>query len=138
MKYNLGNIFLEKSYANVVEKLVPNFFIKNQNWAYLWINSLKSLTVYFYCMPKWRSIKTKVRTQFVTDAEKLYQAFSETKSGLELVSLLHLLHDFGRKIFPTLYSVCDVINFEIKLPVWPKSQDKNLNILRTKIAFNIK
>ena len=40
---------------------------------------------------------------------------------------------------------CDVINFEIILIfliklffTWPKSQDRNLNILRTKIAFKVK
>ena len=33
IEYNLRNIFLEKSYANVVEKLVPGPFLKNQNWA---------------------------------------------------------------------------------------------------------
>ena len=34
--------FFLKNYAqNVMEKLVPNPFLKNQNWAYLWINSLK-------------------------------------------------------------------------------------------------
>ena len=40
---------------------------------------------------------------------------------------------------------CDVINFETNLTflikpffVWPKSQDKNLNILRTKRAFKVK
>ena len=40
---------------------------------------------------------------------------------------------------------CDVINFEINLiflikpylSTWPKSQDKNLNILRTKRAFKV-
>ena len=41
MEYNTGNIFLKKSYTNVVEKLVPDPFLKNQNWAYPWISSLK-------------------------------------------------------------------------------------------------
>ena len=39
IEYNMRNIFLEKS--NVVEKLVLDPFMENQNWAYLWINSLK-------------------------------------------------------------------------------------------------
>ena len=50
-EYNMRKIFLEKSY--VVEKLVPNPFLKNQNWAHFWINSLKFYTVYLYCMPSW-------------------------------------------------------------------------------------
>ena len=35
----------------MVEKLFPDPFIKNQNWAYLWINSLKFYIVCLYCMP---------------------------------------------------------------------------------------
>ena len=31
VEYNMRNIFLEKSYTNVMEKLVPDPFIKNQN-----------------------------------------------------------------------------------------------------------
>ena len=54
-EYNMRNIFLvEKLWRkNVVEKLVPALFIKNQNWVYLWINSPKFLPKY---------IKTKVLT----------------------------------------------------------------------------
>ena len=47
---NMKNIFLEKSYTNVMEKLVPDPFLKNENWAYVWNNSLKCYAVYFYCM----------------------------------------------------------------------------------------
>ena len=39
IEYNMRNIFHNKN--NAMEKLVRNPFIKNQNWAYLWINSLK-------------------------------------------------------------------------------------------------
>ena len=31
IKYDMTNIFLEEPYINMVEKLVPNPFIKNQN-----------------------------------------------------------------------------------------------------------
>ena len=38
IEYNMGDL-LEKPYSqNVVEKLVPDPFIKNQNCVYLWIN----------------------------------------------------------------------------------------------------
>ena len=30
-EYNMGNIFVEKSKQNVVEKLFPDPFLKNQN-----------------------------------------------------------------------------------------------------------
>ena len=35
---------------NVVEKLVTNPFVKNENWAYILIISLKFYTACFYCM----------------------------------------------------------------------------------------
>ena len=39
IEYNMRNIFLEKSYTNMVEKLVPDHFLENLNSAYLWINN---------------------------------------------------------------------------------------------------
>ena len=58
----------------------------------------KFYTVCFYCMPNWglsKYIETKLRVIcFYLD-----KAFLETKRGLELVSLLHFLHDFWRKIY---------------------------------------
>ena len=39
---------LKNRAQNVVEKLVPDPFLKNKNWAYLWINSLKFYTVCFF------------------------------------------------------------------------------------------
>ena len=58
IEYNTKNIFLWKNHTqNVVEKQVPDSFIKNQNWGCLWINSLKCYKVYFCCMSKSRSTK---------------------------------------------------------------------------------
>ena len=37
----------------MVEKLLPDSFLKNKNWAYLSINSLKFDRVCFYCKPCW-------------------------------------------------------------------------------------
>ena len=37
----------------MVEILFPDSFIKNQNWAYLWINSLTFYTVCFCWMASW-------------------------------------------------------------------------------------
>ena len=87
IKYNLKNIFL------VVEKLFPDPFLKNQNWAYFWINSLKFYPVYFYCMPRW-GLSKYIETKRQTTCFYLIQ-----KRGLELVSLLDFLHNFWRKIF---------------------------------------
>ena len=43
--------FLKNNSQNMVEKLFAELFLKNQNGAYLWINSLKFHTVCFYSMP---------------------------------------------------------------------------------------
>ena len=46
----IKNIFLEKSCAICSGETSPRHFLKNQNRAYLWINSLKFYIVCFYCM----------------------------------------------------------------------------------------
>ena len=51
IEYNMRNFFLKNHTQNVVERLFPESFLKNQNWVYLWIDSLKFYTVCFYCMP---------------------------------------------------------------------------------------
>ena len=53
VEYSLRNIFLENHTQNVVEKLFPDPFLKNQNWANLCVNSLKFYSVCFYCMLSW-------------------------------------------------------------------------------------
>ena len=46
----MRNMFL-KSQAQVrVEKVATDRFLKNQNGAYLWINSLKFHSACFYCI----------------------------------------------------------------------------------------
>ena len=63
IEYNMRNSFFEKS--NVLEKLFPDPFLKNQNWAYVWIKSLKLYTVCFYCMPSLglsKYIETKLQS----------------------------------------------------------------------------
>ena len=48
--HNIGNIFVENHTQNVEAKLFPDPYLKNQNGAYLWINSVKSYAVCFYCV----------------------------------------------------------------------------------------
>ena len=47
IEYNIKSIFLKNHWQNVVEKLFPDLFLKNQNWAYLWIKSLKAYSLFF-------------------------------------------------------------------------------------------
>ena len=117
--------------------------LRNWNWAYLWINSLKFSKVCFNCMPSWRLSKY-IEGKLQTLCFWLIESFlRKTKAGLELVFLPNFLHDFSRKVFPLLYFInclnfiawlllfreilsniciatdcepgCDVINFEINL-----------------------
>ena len=53
IEHDIRNIFLKSHTQNVVEKLFPDPFLKNQIWGCLWINSLKIYAVWFYCMPSW-------------------------------------------------------------------------------------
>ena len=125
----------------MVEKLVADPFLKNENWAYLWINSLKLYTVCFYYMASWgllKYIETKLQT---TCFRLILSSLKKIKKGLEFVSLPHFPHNFWRKIFLLLYSInwpnfivwlhllceilgnmcieivckpgCDVMNFEV-------------------------
>ena len=54
IEYNMRNIFLKIHAQNVVEKLFTDPFLKNQNWACLWINSLQFYIVHFCFMTSWR------------------------------------------------------------------------------------
>ena len=49
--------FLKNHTQNMIEKLVPDPFLKNLNWPYLFINSLRFSTVCFYCMQCWGLLK---------------------------------------------------------------------------------
>ena len=50
-EYKMKNIFLEKPYTKYGEETSSNLFLKNQNSAYVRINSLKFYTVCVFCMP---------------------------------------------------------------------------------------
>ena len=41
IKYNKENIFLKRLYRKCGGGTIPKFFGNNQNWAGLWIDSLK-------------------------------------------------------------------------------------------------
>ena len=78
-------------------KLIPDPFLKNENWGYLWINS-----IIFYCIRSWglsKYTETKLQTTC------LYLKLSFSKKGLELVFLLCFLNNFWRKIFFFIYFI---------------------------------
>ena len=101
---------------NMVEKLFPDPFLKNQNRAFLWINILKFYIFCFKCLPCWvlsKVIETKLLTICFYFTWSFYK---KTKRGLELVSLPHFLNDFWRKTLLLLYSIAWP-NFNVWLPL---------------------
>ena len=70
---------------NVLEKLFADPYLKNQNWAYLWINGLKFIPFeFFVCRVEGYRIILKVSCRSL--GFTLYKAFSENKkrSGISL------------------------------------------------------
>ena len=57
IEYNMSDIFLEKSCTKCVGEASHNPFLKNQNWPYLLIDSLKFHTVCFHSIYKSRAEK---------------------------------------------------------------------------------
>ena len=47
IEYNMKTFSLKNHTQNMMEKAFPDSFVKYQNWACLWINSLNFYTVYF-------------------------------------------------------------------------------------------
>ena len=153
IEYNMRNISFKNHPQNMVKKLVQNPFIKNQNWAYLWINSLKYYSLFllyikvevyqnvlklrsqltFTCSKSTKktcsklTIKTTEQRQSLTsfwcfycylwkyfipfsrvsivDFEQVNFSWDTAYLRSETVSLPHFLHDFWRKLFPTLYFI---------------------------------
>ena len=126
----------------MVEKLVPDPF-KNLNWAYLWINSLKSYIVCFYCMPSWGLSIYFETTLQAACFYLILSFFSKWKEVWNYSSCLIFYIGFEKKLFLLWYSInwpsfivwlsllreilgnlsisivcwpgCDVMNFEINL-----------------------
>ena len=134
----------------MLEKLLPDPFLKNQNWAYFWINILKIYYVCFYCMPSWELLKL-LNPRFQLLAFNLYKAFLKNKKEVWNVwrNTFFLLHSITRPHLTAwlhlvcailsntcIVIVCDVINFEIKFTflikpffsTWPKSLNKKTKI----------
>ena len=64
----------------MVVKLVPDPFVKSQNWAYLRISSLKFYTACFYCMSSWglsQYIETKLQTTCLYLIQSLFEKQKE-------------------------------------------------------------
>ena len=92
---------------NVVEKLFTDPFLKNFNWAYSWINSLKFYTVFFYCMTSWGLSK------FVQLAFTFCKSFLKNKNS----SRTSLPSSFSAWLLKTLLIFYYWPNFIVCLPL---------------------
>ena len=137
------------------EETSPKSFSENSKLGNLWIKSLQNFhAICFYCMFKLRTTNKYWKEAVAHLLSPHIKLFEKTKIGLELISLPHFWYDFFRKLFVMLYSSNWPV-FLFWLPLLleksiivflssrlllcgKKSQDKNLNILRTKRAFKIK
>ena len=67
-----------------LEILLPDPFLKDQNWAYLWINILKFQTACFYGMPSW-GLSEHTKTKLQTTCFTAYKTFlKDQRSGTSL------------------------------------------------------
>ena len=115
-RYDIRNIFLKNLTKNLVEKLFPDPFLKNQNCAYTWINSLKFCTVLFHCMPSWGLIKDK--------------------KDLELVSLPQFLHNFWKKKLSCLFYELTKFHRLVAFTLWDIWPYVYCNCLLTRLWRN--
>ena len=158
----MRNIFLEKLLQNVLEKLFPDSFLKEQNWELiLWINSLKFYHfVFIVCqVESYRNIlKLSCRllafTSFKGPGTSLPASFSILflKGNTCLVKYsinwpsfiiwLPLLREImGNMCYCNCLLTrlqrqkfwnCPYLSNQAVFSAWPKSEEKNLNILGTK------
>ena len=100
---------------NVVEKLFPDPFLKNQNWTYLWINSLKFHTVCFYCMTS-GGLSDYIKTKLQTSCFYLVQSYFKKQMGTENSLPASFSAWLLIKTFLLLYSI-NWLNFIVWLPL---------------------
>ena len=113
IKCNMRNNFQKKLCQKCWEKLVPDSFIKNRNWADLQKQVQKQSSYHIFC---------------IIFEEKYFSPYV-------------LLHNMC--ILIICCPVCDVKNLKLtflsnRFSTKPKSQVKSINISRTKRAFNMK
>ena len=115
-----GTFFFNSTTQNVMEKLFPDSFLKNQNWAYLWINSFIQF-VFIDCQVEdyqrllklsWRPLSFAHIKLFLNEQTK------KTIKCLELVFLLpHFCMIFKETNISLLYSITRS-NFTVWLPLF--------------------
>ena len=92
--------FSKKHTQHLVEKLVLDSILKNQNWAYLWINSLNFIQFVFIVGLSWGLPKYFYLIFIFTS----YRAFLRQKEVWNYSPCLIFCMSFEKKIFLKLHS----------------------------------
>ena len=122
--------FLENHRPNAMEILFPDPFLKNQNCAYLWINSPKFYAACFYCMLKW-GLSNYIETKLQSTCFYLIQSSLKNKkrSGIFSVIYREILECIKNWFVRPLYQlfVCEIIYFYSKYKRQSSFWDKSYN-----------
>ena len=94
MECNIRKIYLENHTQNVVKKLVPQYFVKNEHGGCLWINSPECYKILFLLYVQVEVYQNILKLRSRPLIFTFCKTFQKTKIGLELVSLPHFLYDF--------------------------------------------
>ena len=86
----MKNIFLEKSFTKVVEKLLPDLFLKNQI-EHISESISKRLVQFVYIVFQVGGYQNILKLNCRPLAFTSYKTFLKNKRGLELVSLPHFV-----------------------------------------------
>ena len=102
IEHNMETFFLENHTQIAMEILFPDPFLKNQNWAYLWI---KRFTQIVFTVNQVEDNQNILTPNCRLLAFTSYKAFLKNKKRSGTSLLPHFVYDFWRKIFLSLYSI---------------------------------
>ena len=138
----MRNVFFEHHTQNMVEKSFSDPFL-NQNWVYLWswglskyietVKSKKKSGTFSFSAWFLKKHISHVIFYYLTKFHCLV-AFTSWDIGQYVYCNCLLTRLWRYKFWNWPYFSNQAV-FSI---IWPKSQDKNVNILRTKRAFKMK
>ena len=134
IEYNTKNIFLEKSYT----KLFPDPFLKNQNWAYLWISSVNFYTACFYWLPCWELstyIETKLQTTYFSFLSSFFK--NKKRSGTSLPASFSAWF-LTKNIFLVMFYYLTKFHCLAAFTSWDIGQYVYCNCLLTRLWFHLK
>ena len=121
-----GMVVLKNHTQNAMEMLVPDRFLKSQNWAYLWIKILKFHKACFYGILSW-GLSQHIETKLLTTCFYFIWSLLKKQKVWNLSPWLILCMIFWGKIFLFLYSITWP-NFIVWLPLLRETLSNMCNV----------